>query len=175
MQSGNITIRPVKLIDTPQVRDNCFSMNTLGETQSQIAANLQAFAEQKAIQLVAEVDGTVIGIVTLKRNCHPLYAHRAEIEGLVVHPNYQRQGIARRLMEDCHSRAESWGIQILEISCRRGEPAEEVYRHLGFVEYGRLPRGIIESWGERRVFDVIYFYQTVEPKSWRAATSLNGV
>jgi GNAT superfamily N-acetyltransferase len=139
-------------------------MNTVEQIQSQIADNLQAFAEGKIVQLVAEVDGTVIGVVSLKRNSHPLAAHRAEVVGLVVNPKYQGQGIARRLVEECRNQGSSMSLEILEVSCRAGEPAEQVYHRLGFIEYGRLPRGIIESWGERKIFDTVYFYQPVERK-----------
>ncbi len=165
MQSSTVTIRPVRLDDAIHVRENCFSMNTLEQVQSQIAANLQAFAEGKIVQLVAEVDGIVVGIVSLERKFHPLTAHRAELTGLVVNPKYQGQGIARRLVEECCNRAVSMGLEILEIRCRAGEPAEQVYRRLGFIEYGRLPRGIIESWGERKVFDEVYFYQPLERRA----------
>ncbi len=162
MQKIKITIRPVRLEDAVPVRENCLSMNTLEQVQSQIARNLKAYAERRKLQLVAEVDGIVIGIASLERKSHPLAAHRADIAGLVVNPMYQRQGIARRLVNECCHRAIDMGIEILEIRCRAGEPAEQVYRHLGFIEYGRLPHGLIESWGERKVFDEVYFYQPLE-------------
>ena len=46
---------------------------------------------------------------------------------------------------------------------RADTPAEQVYPRLGFVEYGRLPRGIKESWGDQRVFDMVYLYQPLGP------------
>jgi hypothetical protein len=49
------------------------------------------------------------------------------------------------------------GHRVLETACRAATPAEAVYRRLGFIEWGRLPGGIRESWGERRVFDAVYF------------------
>jgi ribosomal protein S18 acetylase RimI-like enzyme len=39
------------------------------------------------------------GGVTLVHNSHPLYAHRGELASLVVHPDYQRRGIACHLVE----------------------------------------------------------------------------
>src|SRR5438309_81997 len=105
MQSENIVIRPVEQKDAVQLRQNCFPMNTLEETQSLIATNLQAFAVGKVIMLVAETDGKVVGTVTLNRHLHRLRAHRAEIGGLVVHSPNEGQGIARQLIEGCRSRA----------------------------------------------------------------------
>ncbi len=55
------------------------------------------------------------------------------------------------------------GMEILEISCRAGEPAEQVYRHLDLIEYGRLPRGLIEPWGKHKVFDQVLFFQPLAP------------
>jgi len=161
MNSLKLVIRPVRLSDAFQVRENCFSMNTLGEVESQIQSNLELASQGKVAQLVAEVDGMAVGIVSLIRQSHPLHAHRAEVAGLVVHPDYQRRGIARQLVIACRQQAQSMGIQILEISCRGGEPAEQIYSKLGFHEYGRLPRGIIEPWGEKKVFDEVYFFQPV--------------
>ena len=161
MNDMNLVIRPACLDDAPQVRENCFSMNTLEEVESQIQSNLKLFSQGKVAQLVAEVDGIVVGIVSLVRRDHPLQIHRAEIAGLVVHPDYQGWGIARKLVTACRQQAQSMGIQILEISCRGGEPAEQIYPKLGFREYGRLPCGLIEPWGEKKVFDEVYFFQPV--------------
>ncbi len=159
MSSGQVTIRLVQETDAAQLRQNCFPLNTLEETQAQIATNLRTFAEGEVVPLVAEVHGEVVGAVTLQRNPHRLRRHRAELGGLVVHSPYQGQGIARRLVDECRQRARAMGIDILELSCRGGEPAEEVYRRLGFREYGRLPRGLVETRGRRPEFDEVYFYE----------------
>lgn len=164
MQNNGVTIRPVRAEDAAQLRDNCFSANTLQEVQDHIAQNLKAAAEGKSLQLVAVVDAAPIGIVTLERRSHPLKAHRAELIGLVVDPRYQRHGIARRLVAECRARAAQMGIQVLETSCRAGEPAETVFRQLGFLEYGRLPRGLIEVSGDKKLFDEVHFYQLLERK-----------
>jgi GNAT superfamily N-acetyltransferase len=89
----------------------------------------------------------VKGGVTQIRNSHPLYAHRGELASLVVHADYQRRGIARHLVEAICKYAASMDLEILETICRGGTPAEDVYPRLGFRKCGRLPRGIVESWG----------------------------
>lgn len=133
-------MRLVEQRDAVELRQNCFPMNALEETEALIAANLQGFSQGTVLMLVAEVDGKVVGTVTLQRNPHRLRGHRAEVVSLVVHRPYEGQGIARRLMEECERYARSQDIQILELTCRGGEPAEQVYRRLGFHEFGRLPR-----------------------------------
>ena len=160
--SDNILIRPVRTEDAEQLRENCFSANTLREVEERIADSIVAAEAETQVLLVAEVDGVVVGTGTFVRNNHPLYAHRAEVGGLVVHPHYQRRGIARRVVEQIKAHAASVGLEILEVSCRGGTPAEQVYRRLGFVEWGRLPRGIVEPWDEPKVYDEVHFYMPIK-------------
>lgn len=162
MNNEIITIRPVAREDVADLRENCFSMNTLEEVKERVENTIQMLEEEKGIQLVAEMDGMVVGTATLSRNSHPLYAHRAEVGGVVVRGDYQRRGIARRLIARCSTHAASMGVEILEIGTRGGTPAEEVYRRLGFIEYARLPQGIKEPWDGGGVFDEVLFYQPVE-------------
>ena len=162
MNAFTVIIRPVRLKDAQQVRDNCFSANTFEQVKKGIRHSQYAAAKGKEIQLVAEVEGTVVGIVSLVRKMHPLNNHRAEVGGLVVEPNYQGRGIARRLVSACQEKAQQMGILILEISCRAGEPAEQIYPRLGFIEYGHLPCGIVEPWGEYKKYDQIYFYKPID-------------
>jgi len=161
MTIDDVTVRPVRLSDAPDLRENCFSMNTLEQVQSRIEANIQQAEERTGLQLVAEVGGIVVGTGGMKRLSHPLEAHRAVLVDLVVHIDYRRQGIARGLVEECCVHATSLGVEILETSCRAGAPAEKVYPRLGFMEWGRLPRGIIEPWGERTAYDLVCFYRSV--------------
>jgi ribosomal protein S18 acetylase RimI-like enzyme len=158
----NITVRLVEHKDVADLQENCFSMNTLEEVKERVENTIQMFEEEKGIQLVAEVGGMAVGTVTLSRNAHPLYAHRAEVSDVVVCGDYQRRGIARRLIAECHARAASMGVETLEVGVRGGTPAEEVYRRLGFIEYARLPEGIKEPWDGGGVFDEVRFYQPVE-------------
>jgi ribosomal protein S18 acetylase RimI-like enzyme len=129
-----VKIRPVRLSDAQQVQESCFTMNTLDKVEDGIRQSLQGSVKGKEIQLVAEVDSKVVGIVSLIRQVHSLQSHRAEVAGLVVHPDFQRRGIARKLVEACQEKAQELGISLLEISCRGGEPAEQIYPRLGFME-----------------------------------------
>jgi acetyltransferase len=138
MNDETITIRPVERGDAADLRENCFSMNTLEEVKERIENTIQMLEEGTGVRFVAEVDSMVVGTVMLKRNSHPLYAHRAELYDVVVRGDYQRRGIARRLIAKCRAHAASMGVEILEIGVRGGTPAEEVYRRLGFVEVRRM-------------------------------------
>ena len=161
MAEGSIIIRPVEQDDTHDLRENCFSANTLEQVQGRIAENQKAMAEGTEVHLVAEVDGVVVGTGGLVRRSFVMHAHRAELVSLVVHPHYQRRGIARRIVERIKEHAASMGVEILEVGCRGGTPAEKVYPRLGFVEWGRLPGGIVEPWGERKMYDEVQFYMPI--------------
>jgi GNAT superfamily N-acetyltransferase len=158
MAENTIVVRAVQTVDAAQLRENVFSANTLAQVEERIAGNVRAFEKGTEVHLVAEVDGVVVGAGGMVRNAFPLHAHRGELVSLVVHPHYQRRGIARRIVEQIVKRAVSMGLEILEVSCRGGTPAEAVYPRLGFVEWGRLPRGIVEPWGDHRVYDQVHFY-----------------
>jgi GNAT superfamily N-acetyltransferase len=167
--SDTIIVRPVKPEDAAQLRENCFSMNTLAEIESDIAERIKAFEEGTLVHLVAEIQGSeetsgVVGTGILIRNEHAFMVHRGKVGSLVVHPDYQRRGIARRIIETMCDYALSMGLEFLEVSCRGGTPAEKVYPRLGFVECGRFPRGLVEPWGDRLVFDQVSFYMPVEKK-----------
>ena len=164
-----IVVRPVEPGDAAQLRENCFSMNTLAEVEADIAERITAFEAGAQVHLVAEVRDSektsgVVGTGILTRKEHPFMAHRGEVGSLVVHPDYQRRGIARRIVETMCEYARSMGIEFLEIGCRGGTPAEKVYPRLGFIECGRFPRGLIEPWGDHLAFDEVSFYMPVERK-----------
>jgi GNAT superfamily N-acetyltransferase len=161
-QPSDMVVRPVEPRDAVQLRENCFSANTLAEVEADIAERIQGFAQGTLVHLVAEVDGVVVGTGILTVNEHPFKAHRATVGSLVVHPNYQRRGIARRIVQEMHGYAASMGVEFLEIGCRGGTPAEQVYPRLGFIECGRFPRGLIEPWGEHLAFDEVSFYMPVK-------------
>lgn len=158
MAADAVTIRPARLSDAADLRERCFPMNTFEEVEARLAESIRLYEQKSSVRLVAEVEGRVAGTALLTRNAHALFAHRAQLEDVVVQGGYQRRGIARRLVEDCCNQARAMDVEILETSCRAGTPAEEVYRRLGFIEYGRLPRGIVEPWSGR-AFDQVYFYR----------------
>lgn len=89
----------------------------------------------------------VLGSVTVTRNQHRLRRHRASLGGFVVRESSRGTGVARKLNEACAEWAREQGCTILELEVRGGTHAEGAYRGLGFVEYGRLPGGMVEEAG----------------------------
>jgi GNAT superfamily N-acetyltransferase len=161
MQNDALSVRPIALADAGDLQRNCFPGNALEEVESGVQESLDRASRKDGIQLVAELDGKIVGTLILTRNWHPFEAHRAELTTLVVNDGFQGQGISHRLVDATHAHARSMGVEILEVGCRAGAAEEKVYPQFGFKEYGRLPGAIIEPSGERRVFDAVYFYQPV--------------
>ncbi len=161
----NLQIRPVEMNDAAEICENLFAQNTLEQTRARLAENLQKVAQGQMRHIVAEFKGEVVGTAVIIRNFHPLRAHRAEVADLVVKHELWGKGIARKLIEESIKLAIEMGITILEIGCCGGEPAEQVYKRLGFIEYSRLPGGVVEPWGEKKGYDEVFLYQPLNTET----------
>ncbi|HLT60849.1 MAG TPA: GNAT family N-acetyltransferase [Microlunatus sp.] len=146
--------------------------NDLGELQRTIfsrmsLAELRAAAEQfnrppHSIQIIAENDlGEIIASCNLIRESHRMRRHRAEIGGFVITPGYRGSGLARRMIDYLARYArQEWDVEILDVACRGGTPAERAYRGLGFAEWARLPGGYHDH---DAIYDEVRLYRPVPP------------
>lgn len=89
---------------------------------------------------VAEKNGLVAGTVQLHLAMKPNAAHRAEIAKLMVSPEARRCGIARMLMQTAEEAARRESRTLLVLDTREGDPSNALYRALGFIEAGKIPR-----------------------------------
>jgi len=90
--------------------------------------------------LVAREEEIIIGTVHLNIDTLPNQAHRAEVSKLLVHPKVRRRGIARRLMMELETMSREIGRTLLTLDTRTGDAAEPLYRSLGYVFAGAIPR-----------------------------------
>ena len=90
--------------------------------------------------LVARQGDRIVGTVQLDLAMPPNQQHRADVLKLLVHPNARRQGIARSLMLSLESIARSEGRTLLTLDTWTGGYAEALYRSLGYVTVGVIPR-----------------------------------
>ena len=94
------------------------------------------------IELVAEVDGKIIGSAGFEK-VGPKYKtkHRAEF-GISVEKDFWGLGIGRALINVCIELAQKAGYTQLELDVvAQNERAVSLYESVGFIEYGRNPRG----------------------------------
>jgi len=90
--------------------------------------------------LVARWDAGIVGTVQIDLAVPPNQRHRAEVLKLLVHPSARRHGIARALMIALEPIAQSEGRTLLTLDTWTGSPAEALYRSLGYVVVGVIPR-----------------------------------
>jgi len=90
--------------------------------------------------LLARTDGRIVGTVQIDLAAPPNQRHRADVLKLLVHPDARRQGIARALMLALEPLARSAGKTLLTLDTWTGGHAEVLYRSLGYVTVGVIPR-----------------------------------
>jgi GNAT superfamily N-acetyltransferase len=90
--------------------------------------------------VVARWDARIIGTVQLDLAVPPNQRHRAEVTKLLVHPVARRHGVARALMMALEAIARSECRTLLTLDTWTGGVAEGLYRSLGYVAAGVIPR-----------------------------------
>ena len=114
-----------------------------GHTAQQEADFLKAKTDSTdEIELLAELDGKVVGSAGI--GCvgrKEKIRHRAEL-GISVDKAYWGLGIGRALTEACIECAKKAGYAQLELEVvAENRAALSLYESVGFVEYGRNPKG----------------------------------
>jgi RimJ/RimL family protein N-acetyltransferase len=93
-----------------------------------------------AAVLVAELDGTVVGRLSLARDAHPASHHVADL-GLMVAAGYRRRGVGRALLAAAEDWARGAGVSKLELHVfPHNEAALALYEACGYEREG-LRRG----------------------------------
>jgi putative acetyltransferase len=87
--------------------------------------------------MVAVSEGKVVGYVRLKQG-EGLGSHAGEVSAVAVHPDYQKQGIGRRLMEEILEVANGLGLRRLWLTVTEdNRTAIRLYRRMGFEVEGK--------------------------------------
>jgi GNAT superfamily N-acetyltransferase len=105
-----------------------------------IEAVLPGVMARRRRVLVARLDGRIVGTVQLDPAWAPNQPHRAEVLKLLVHPDARRRGIARALMIALEDLARIHGWTLLTLDTWTGQAGERLYRSLGYVPVGVIPR-----------------------------------
>ena len=66
--------------------------------------------------------------------------HRAEIEKLMVHPDFRQQGIAMQLLILAEQKARELNLKLLLLDTRTGDVSEQLYIKSGFERAGHIPQ-----------------------------------
>lgn len=105
----------------------------------------------KEVYLCAVVNGSIVGTAGVFQLGQNKIAHRAEV-GIAVEKDFWSIGIGRALLMSGIDCAKNAGFSQIELEVvSDNQNAIALYRSLGFIEFGRNPRGFIthnDKWQE---------------------------
>ena len=114
------------------------------------------------VLLVARWGERVVGAGQLALETRPNSAHRAEVQKVLVHTAARRQGIGRALMAALEAAARARGRMLLVLDTRAGDPAEHLYRAVGFTRAGSIP-GYARSPDGSTLDATVFYYRQLSP------------
>ncbi len=111
---------------------------------------------EKLIVFGAFEDAELVGTATLITDTPPNQPHRADVAKVLVHPTYQRRGIAKALMIALERKALEVGKDLLVLDTLTDSGAESLYASLGWIRVGEIPRYALTPDGEPKATMVFY-------------------
>lgn len=115
--------------------------------------------EKKSILLIVESNDKIIGISNL--DSKPRVNNHVGTFGISIAKNFRGQGIGKKLIESVleETKENLKHIKIIHLECfADNETACNLYKSVGFKEYGRLPNGINY---QDKLVDEILMYKEV--------------
>ncbi len=117
---------------------------SLDDEEKYVAETLDKIARREAVHLLAFSGGTLIGSSSIAL-CTGVSRHVGNF-GIVIAQGYRGKGVGAMLMDTMISEAIAQlpGLKMITLQVfGNNATAIHLYRKLGFVEYGRLPGGIL--------------------------------
>ncbi|HBL84548.1 MAG: hypothetical protein A2Y17_00905 [Clostridiales bacterium GWF2_38_85] len=131
MENINVIIRLINMNDISDMWENVFSRNTPQEIKERIQHDLDGYEKKTGFHVVAEVNGKVVGTLGLGR--YNEYSIFSNLGDFVIHPDYQGNGLARKLLQNTIEIAREFNIDTLMIQARiDNEVVIKKYISLGF-------------------------------------------
>lgn len=115
-----------------------------------------------AVFLVARDALGIVGTVQFHPAWAPNQPHRAEVAKLLVHRRGRRAGLGARLMRAIEAEAQRAGFTLLTLDAKQGGTAEHLYRRLGWIHAGTIPRFALDPDGITP-HDAAIFYKELGP------------
>ena len=123
-----------------------------------------AVADGARVLLVAAAPGQrAVGTVQLDLAMRANGLHRAEVVRLLVHTGARRHGLGRRLMLEIEARARALNRTTLVLDTRLGDPSEGLYRSLGWILTGVVPKYARSSSGA--LDGSAFYYKLLDPNT----------
>ena len=109
--------------------------------------------------LIARREDEVMGTVQLGLCMRPNGLHRAEVQKLLVHTRWRRQGVAKALMEAIDLAARDAGRSLLYLDTEPHQPAAAMYEQLGWILAGEIPGYAATPDGE--LHSTTFYYRNI--------------
>lgn len=120
----------------------------------------ESVPSSEVVLLVARINNLIVGSAQLHLCMKPNGSHRAEIAKVMTHPDYRRNGIGRALMLQAEQAAKQAGRSLLVLDTREGDPSNQLYASLGYVQAGRIPNYAKSADGSLSA--KIFYYKMLE-------------
>ena len=117
-------------------------------------SNIEA---QNTFPIVAELDGTIAGLVLLVRAWAANQPHRSDVAKLLVHRDFRRRGLATALIKELEVKACELGQTLITFDAVANSAASAFYQKLGFICIGTYPGYALS--GDGKLDDTDLFYK----------------
>jgi len=126
-----ITVAPMKLEDLNEVLE--IEVLAFATPWSRNSFLHELIENERAFYLAAKNEsGRTIGYVGMW-----IIFDEGHITNLAIHPQYRRQGVAHKLMNELIAFSKGNGVRYLTLEVRRtNNQAQELYQKLGFIHMG---------------------------------------
>lgn len=115
---------------------------TLAQEQEYVRKTVSALEQKNKVCLLAMNEEKVVGISQIERDRGKL--NHTGTFGISIKQDCRGDGVGRQLAQAVMKLAENeMGLEVIKLTVFEiNQPARELYRKLGFVESGAIPRGI---------------------------------
>ncbi len=171
---ANFIVRDLKPEDFEEVIDNYYSIYdevkqnpwavgillfekkpSLKDERKWFKEALEKTRKGDGFALVAEVNGKVIGMCEVRNKTPQQEQKHIGNVGIYTREGYRSMGIGSALLSELINRAKTKYKSLILTVFISNQPAKNLYKKFGFVEYGILPEGILRS---GKYADEIYMY-----------------
>lgn len=108
-----------------------------------VKSSLKKIDEKKSVQLIVECDNKIVGVSGI--DSKPRVNSHVGVFGISIAKDFRGQGIGKKLIESVLKETENnlKHIKVIQLECfANNENACNLYKSVGFKEYGKLPKGI---------------------------------
>lgn len=124
-------------------------------------AALEDVARGERVILLAFDGQSLVGCVQLHLTARANARHRAEVQKLLVHSQWQKRGLGRELLAAIEKIAIQRGRTLVLADAREGGPGERLFASHGYTRLGAIPQ--FQRGPDGRFDSTVIFFRHIEP------------